>query len=188
MSKISPIKTGRLLIREFKTLDWMAVHSYASDQETVRFMDWGPNTEADTKAFVRRAVREQSSRPRTHYDLAVTLVTTGELIGGCAFESYPARKEGDIGYCLNKAHWDEGYGTEVAKALIEFGFTRLGVHRIGARCDPYNVGSNRVLVKAGMTLEGHLREDFPIRGKWHDTMVYGILEREWNSSRRVRPG
>jgi RimJ/RimL family protein N-acetyltransferase len=130
----------------------------------------------------------QSSKPRTHYELAVTLRKTGELIGGCGIEKRAAHKEGIIGYVLNKAYWGQGYGTEVARAMVAFGFTRLALHRITAICDPSNVGSNRVLKKAGMTLEGHLREDFPIRGKWHDSMVYGILEREWDPHKRVRPG
>lgn len=150
-------------------------------------MDWGPNTESDTKAFVKHAITYETSRPRTHYELAITLKETGELIGGCGIEKRVARKEGVIGYCLNKAYWDRGYGTEATRALIEFGFARLALHRIFALCDPSNIGSNRVLEKAGMTLEGHLREDFPVKGKWHDTMIYAILECEWSSEKRVRP-
>ena len=185
--RITSITTKRLLIREFQTPDWREVHAYASDPETVRYMDWGPNTESDTKAFVRRAIDAQKSKPRTHYDLAVTLRTTGKLIGACAVFVNPARKEGDIGYCLNKSYWSSGYGTEAARAMISFGFTRLALHRITGRCDPTNIGSNRVLEKAEMSLEGHLREDFPIRGKWYDTMIYAILECEWNRRLRVNP-
>jgi len=153
------------------------VHAYASDPETVRYMDWGPNVESDTKEFLRRAIAYQSSKPRTQYEFAITLRTTGELIGGCGIEKRPARKEGVIGFCLNKAYWGKGYGTEAARALLAFGFTRLDLHRITALCDPSNIGSNRVLEKAGMTLEGHLREDFPVRGKWRDTMIYGMIGR-----------
>lgn len=150
-------------------------------------MDWGPNKESDTKAFIRRAVAFHLSKPRKHYELAIILKETGKLIGGCGIEKRSARKEGVIGYCLNRAYWGRGYGTEATRALIAFGFTRLALHRIFALCDPANVGSNRVLEKAGMTLEGHLREDFPVRGRWRDTMLYAILEREWNSQKRVRP-
>jgi RimJ/RimL family protein N-acetyltransferase len=142
-------------------------------------MDWGPNSESDTKNFIRRAIAHRSSRPRARYELAITLRTKGELIGGCGIEKRPARKDGVIGYCLNRAYWGRGYGTETAQALLDFGFSRLALHRITALCDPSNVQSNRVLEKAGMTLEGHLREDFPVRGEWRDTMIYGILQREW---------
>jgi RimJ/RimL family protein N-acetyltransferase len=149
-------------------------------------MDWGPNTESDSKAFVKRVITYQSSKPRTNYELAITIKATGELVGGCGINlTRPVRKEGVIGYCLNKAHWGKGYGTEAARALLGFGFARLALHRIFALCDPQNIGSNRVLEKAGMTLEGRLREDSPVRGKWHDTMIYAILKREWTSRKRV---
>jgi [ribosomal protein S5]-alanine N-acetyltransferase len=149
-------------------------------------MDWGPNTEPDTKGFVKKAIAWRASKPRTHYELAITLRKSGELIGGCGIEKRPPRKDGIIGYILNKPHWNKGYATEAVRALVEFGFTRLALHRIAALCDPLNIGSNRVLEKAGMTLEGHLREDFPVRGRWRDTMIYAILEREWKSPKSSR--
>ena len=158
------------------------MHAYASDPEVVKYMDWGPNKESDTRAFVKRAVSYRSSRPRLHYELAITIRGTGGLVGGCGIEKRPARKDGVIGYCLNRDYWGRGYATEATQALIEFGFTKLALHRIFALCDPLNIASNRVLQKAGMTLEGHLREDFPAKGKWRDTMIYATLEREWNSS------
>ena len=183
---ISPIRTKRLLIREFRTSDWRAVHAYTSDPETVRYTE-GPDTGQDAKRFVRHAISHQSSRPRTQYDFAVTLGTTGDLIGHCGMEKRPKRKEGEIGYILSRAYWSKGYGTEVAMALLEFGFRRLALHRITALCDPQNIGSKRVSEKAGMRLEGHLKEDFPLRGKWHDTMVYAILESEWDRHLKVDP-
>lgn len=178
---MTTLTTGRLIVREFRPSDWRSVHTYATDLEVVRYMDWGPNKETDTKAFVKRAIAYRSSRPRLHYELAITLKTTGELIGGCGIEKRPARRDGVIGYCLNKGYWGRGYATEATRALVKFGFTRLALHRIFALCDPQNVGSNQVLEKAGMTLEGHLREDYLVRGRWRDTMIYAILEREWKS-------
>jgi [ribosomal protein S5]-alanine N-acetyltransferase len=176
-----------LVIREFQSSDWRAVHAYASDPETTRFMDWGPNVESDSRDFVRRAKAYRTTKPRTHYDLAITVKRTRELIGGCGIEvTHSDRKEGEIGYTLDKAYWGKGYGTETAQALLTFGFTRLALHRISGRCDPSNIGSIRVLEKVGMTLEGHLREDFLVRGEWRDTMIYGILQREWASRRRAR--
>ena len=43
------IQTERLVLRDFEEADWEAVHSYGSDLEVVRYMDWGPNTEEETK-------------------------------------------------------------------------------------------------------------------------------------------
>jgi RimJ/RimL family protein N-acetyltransferase len=146
-------------------------------------MDWGPNNESQTRAFVRLAVGYRSERPRRHYELAVTLKVTGELIGGCGMEKRPIWKDAVLGYCFNKTYWGKGYATEAVRALLEFGFKSLALHRIFANCDPSNVASNRVLMKSGMKLEGHLRKNFRVKGGWRDTMIYGILEREQSSAR-----
>ena len=151
-------------------------------------MPWGPNTESDTQKFIRRAMRYRLSRPRTLYEFAITLKETGKLIGGCGIgKRHQQPKMGMIGYCLNKAYWNKGYGTEAAKALIEFGFTRLALHKISALCNPENIGSNQVLKKSGMKLEGQLKENIALRGKWADEMLYSILEHEWNPGTRVCP-
>jgi RimJ/RimL family protein N-acetyltransferase len=151
-------------------------------------MPWGPNTESDTKKFIRRAIKYQQTKPRTQYEFAVTLRETGELIGGCGIgRKREQPKIGIIGYVLNKAHWNKGYGTETARALIEYGFARLALHKVSAFCDSDNIGSNRVLQKSGMKLEGRLRENFVRRGKWTDEMLYSILEREWNPRLQTSP-
>jgi RimJ/RimL family protein N-acetyltransferase len=46
--------TDRLLLRAFRASDLAAVHAYASDPAVVRFMDWGPNAMAETRAYVDR--------------------------------------------------------------------------------------------------------------------------------------
>ncbi|MGH7447752.1 MAG: GNAT family N-acetyltransferase, partial [Longimicrobiales bacterium] len=58
------LRTQRLLLRELRADDFAAVHSYASDREVVRFMEWGPNTKADTRAFLQKAEAMAAARPR----------------------------------------------------------------------------------------------------------------------------
>ena len=50
------IRTERLLLRDLEETDWRTVHEYASGPEVSQYMDWGPNTEEDTKAFIQRAL------------------------------------------------------------------------------------------------------------------------------------
>jgi len=172
------LESERLVLREFTERDFDAVHRYGSDPEVVRFMPWGPNTEEDTAAFLRRAIAKQIREPRTQYELAVTLKDSGQLIGGCGIR-VSNLKQGDIGYCLNRGYWGKGYATETAMRLLRYGFEDLGFHRLYATCDPNNLRSRRVLEKAGMRLEGHLRENVLKRGEWRDSLVYAILEKEW---------
>ncbi len=174
------LTTDRLWLREFKEQDWESVHRYACDPEVVKYMPWGPNTEEDTHIFIRRAIAYQQENPRKHFELAMALKEEDMLIGGCGIRVLnPDLGEGNIGYCLNRDFWGRGYATEAANALLRFGFETLNLHRIYATCDPENRASAHVLEKIGMNLEGRLRENLQIRGRWRDSLVYAILDHEW---------
>ncbi len=174
------IRTDRLVLREFDETDRQAVHSYASDPEVVRYMGWGPNTEEETKSFIRRSIDYQKEKPRQNYRFAITLRADDRLIGGCGLHvANPDNREGWLGYCLNRDFWRQGYATETAEALLEFGFQKLRLHRICATCDPANVASAHVLEKIRMQREGHLREHKWTKGRWQDSLLYAILENNW---------
>jgi len=173
-------RTERLVLRDFEETDWEAVHAYASDPEVVRYMDWGPNTEEETKNFIQRGIAHQKEQPRRNYTLAMVLKADGRLVGGCGIEvSNPDNREGWIGYCLNRNFWGQGYATETAKVLLEFGFNHLNLHRVFATCEPANIASAQVLEKIGMQREGRLREHKWAKRKWRDSLLYAILDYEW---------
>ena len=89
--------------------------------------------------------------------------------------------KGDI---INKDYQHCGYAAEALAAVIREAF-RQGVRRIYAECDPRNESSWKLLEKAGLRREAHLRENLffhrddqgnPI---WKDTYVYAVLGREY---------
>jgi RimJ/RimL family protein N-acetyltransferase len=169
----------RLRIREWRLSDWPAAHEYASDPDVVRYLDWGPNTEAETRAFIRETMHTRRKRPRTRFDLAVALRSTDRVIGGARVWIESAQhREGSIGYTLAQASWRQGYATEVAAGLLHFGFETLGLHRIHAIVEPENIASTRVLEKVGMRREGHLRDHRYAKGGWRDSLLYAIVEGE----------
>ena len=174
------IETVRLILREFREEDWKEIHLYSSDEDVIRFMPWGPNTEEDTRNFVGRALREKGKVPRKEYHLVVTEKSTGRLIGAVEITlGGHDDLQGMIGYCYSKRAWGQGYATEAAGALIKFGFEKLNLHRICAYCDVFNIASQRVLEKNGMRREGCFRKNSFIRGEWRDNYQYAILREEW---------
>ncbi|MEH1864033.1 MAG: GNAT family protein [Nostoc sp.] len=177
-----PLETQRLILRDFVESDWQAVHQYASDDEVVRYLTFGPNSEEDTKNFLQREISLQGEEPRQHFALAVTLKTQQQLIGICRISVQDIyNKTGSIGYCFTKKFWGQGYATEAVKAVVSFGFQELSLHRIFATCHPENIASARVMQKIGMQQEGYLREHHWIKGEWRDSWLYAILEHEWRS-------
>jgi len=174
------LETERLILRDIREEDFPAIHQYGSDPEVVKFMLFGPNTEADTKAFIGRTLAQQKAQPRTHYNFALINKKDNRLIGACEVGIDDMKnKEGMVGYILNRKYWNQGYMTEAASKVVSFGFGQLGLHRITAMCDPGNIGSFRVMEKLGMKREGYLREHTLWKGIWRDSLLYAILDKEW---------
>jgi ribosomal-protein-alanine N-acetyltransferase len=73
--------------------------------------------------------------------------------------------------------------TEALGAMLDFGFTRMGLHSVEAHIHPANSGSRRVLEKLGFTQEGYFRENYydPVEARFTDTAVYSLLKVIWMS-------
>jgi [ribosomal protein S5]-alanine N-acetyltransferase len=73
-----------------------------------------------------------------------------------------------------------GYATEATRAMLAFGFSDLGLHRLWASTVAENTGAWRVLEKLGMKREGELRETTWLRDHWANSVIYAMLEHDWN--------
>ncbi|MDN4491971.1 GNAT family N-acetyltransferase [Ureibacillus aquaedulcis] len=175
---IASLVGNRVTLRELKETDWVDVHAYASLPPVSIYQPWGPNSEDDSWEFVQQVISDSKEIPRSRFVFAV--IVDNKLIGSgeINIQDFIDRK-GEIGYVVHPDFWGLGYATEVARILIEFGFTQLSLHRISATCDPRNIGSVKVLEKVGMVREGTIRDDFIIHDGWRDSHLYGILEHEW---------
>jgi len=175
-----PVRTERLLLRDFRHADFDAVHAYARDPEVARYMEWGPNTPDETRLFIRRAMASQTAWPRLHFGFAIERLDTGAVIGSIDLRLRDtANRTAEIGYCLNRDYWRLGIIHEASHALIDVAFKTLGLHRVIATCDVLNVGSFGVMEKLGMRREALLRQNHLIKGAWRDTYLYAMLAEEW---------
>jgi RimJ/RimL family protein N-acetyltransferase len=179
--------TERLILREFMEQDWPAVLAYQTDPLYLRYYEWTGRTPEEVWAFVGMFLAHQQAQPRIKFQLAVTLKSDNQLIGNCGIRmDRPGAHQADIGYELAPQHWGLGYATEAARAIVAFGFEQLRVHRIWSWCVADNTGSARVLEKLGMRLEGRLRENEHYKGRWWDTLMFGMLEPEWRAQNQNR--
>lgn len=156
--------------------DWVAVHDWASREDACRFQAWGPNTPEQTRAFVAASAGAWQSSPQSHFPYAVVV---GSGVAGMAVLKLARAGQGEISYSIHPDLWGRGLATEAARLLLTIGFTDHRLHRIAGTCDPRNVASGRVLVKAGMTYEGRMRETTWIRDGWRDSDLYAILAHEF---------
>ena len=93
--------------------------------------------------------------------------------------------EPELGYRLHRDAWGRGFASEGSRALIDMGFERLGVERVHASTMAVNVGSRRVMEKAGMRFVREFHADWPVRipGDEHGDVEYAIERAQWESDR-----
>ena len=175
------IALDQLRLRPFTTDDLADVYQGSSDPEVYKYTVFGPVSTEDTDRFLRMTISEMGKVPIWNLHLAIVERASARLIGACALTNISSmHQEAELGYWLCRDKWSLGYGTLVAKALVHYGFSELKLHRVFAVCRPANKASARVLEKAAMKREGHLREHRLVRGKWEDSFLYSVLVHEWD--------
>jgi RimJ/RimL family protein N-acetyltransferase len=165
----------RLRLREFTVADAEAFHALVTHPRIVQDIldEERPTMDIVVMVLAERHRAAQAS-DRKAYELAVTLA--GKLIGSCSLSNLSVtHRRAELGYIIDPERQGNGYASEAARTIIQFGFQELGLHRIEATTAPNNVGSSRVLEKVGMTYEGLARDHLLVRGEWRDSLHYAIL-------------
>ncbi len=172
-----PIRTPRLLLREFATADEGDVHEYASDVVVARYTDWGPSTPAQTHDRISGYLEEQLTWPRDEVSLAAEQRTERKVIGTIRLSIVDREtRTADFGFVFKRRYWNQGYASEAAGAILRVAFETLSLHRVWATCDTRNVGSWRVFERTGMRREGLLRRNLFQKGEWRDSYLYARIE------------
>lgn len=183
MNIFSPIEliTPRMTLRFVGQDDAEALFRLFSDPQALRYWSstaWlhlaqaADNIEQTLTAY----------RDGTALRLAMIL-PGGELIGTVTLYDFDRRNHRcQIGYMLARPHWGKRYMQEALPALIDYGFSALELHRIEADIHPDNVASERILEGLHFRREGHLRERWFVGGEISDSIIYGLLRKDWEAA------
>jgi len=172
------IQSERLTISEITWEDLDNIHWLHSKPEVDEYNTLGiPKNIDDTRKIMQSTIKDQRIDRRSEYQWSIKKTDDLVFIGLAGMRIYEERfRMGEIFYKLAPEFWGAGYATETARALLNFGFETLNLHRIEAGTATENINSIRVLEKIGMTREGRRRKILPIRGEWYDNYHYAILE------------
>jgi len=114
-----------------------------------------------------------------NHNFSIVEKETRRLIGNCGLSIYRKGHSGSLGICIGESDcWNKGYGTEVIKILIKFGFEELNLHRIELTCMGDNYRAQKCYKKAGLIECGRDHEKIFHKGKWHDLVHMEILNKE----------
>ena len=156
LKNLPTLETERLILRKMTPNDAEAVFAYASDLEVTRYVIWDTHrTIEDSEGFLRSVVERYENAKAA--DWRIVYKRNGRFIGGCGiggWEREHARAE--MGYVLSRGYWGRGLIPEAVRAMISFGFERMSLNRLEARCMAENTASARVMEKAGIDPRGHL--------------------------------
>jgi len=184
------LETERLILRRFTTADVDNLFALDADPEVMHFITGGRTTP--------REVVEYETLPAflSYYDRyagygfwAAIEKPTGAFLGW--FHLRPARDgppdEPELGYRLKRSAWGKGYGTEGSLALIQKAFTELGARRVFASTMTVNVGSWRVMEKAGLRFVRTFFQEWPdkIDGDEHGDVEYALTRADWEHTEHI---
>jgi len=117
----------------------------------LQFDDWGPNSEEDTKRFIKNSIKRSNIHPRIDYELAVIFTPTNKLLGGASLILTRGDKNtATIGCCITPQYQGLGFGSETIKALIDFGLNTLKLTTIQTIIDARNYPSILASRRNGM--------------------------------------
>ncbi|KAK0615858.1 acyl-CoA N-acyltransferase [Bombardia bombarda] len=101
------------------------------------------------------------------------------------FSDGPHHRNMLLGITIGDGYRGKGYGGEAINWALDWGFMRAGLHRIGLGCFSYNPAGLKLYRKLGFVEEGRERESVLFERKWHDIILFGMLEHEWEALRGV---
>lgn len=144
------IQTPRLLLRGFRESDYDDLYEFLSQLENDEFECYPGITYENGRRHLQYRVGSEEF-------YAVALQETGKAIGNIYYGNRDDEAR-EVGYIINARYRRQGFACEALCAVIENGF-RQGVHRIYAACDARNTASWKLLEKAGLEREAHLRQN-----------------------------
>ncbi|HNQ29667.1 MAG: ribosomal-protein-L7/L12-serine acetyltransferase [Methanoregulaceae archaeon PtaB.Bin009] len=174
------LTTERLILEDLNEDDLDNIRRIACNKEVMRYVLVWLENEDQIVGFLQRGIEEAKRPDRTAYILAARVAENGEFAGLTFLEIDPQiRCTGEVGIVLLPEYQAFGYGKEILKTYMEFGFDSLSLHRVFGKCDEMNHASARLMEQCGMTFEGTIREHVWLRDHWRSTRYYGILAGEY---------
>jgi len=169
-------ETERLLLRKLKEDDFPFIFDILANSENMKYRR-KTLTEEEVHNYMEWAITSADEEECLNFEFAAVLKKTGTVIGIASLFELDAEPE--LGWTIHRDYWQQGFGTEMARELLNLGFGTLALRRIIAGCVADNTASFRIMEKIGMRREAHFKKVQLIDGEWHDRYQYAILYDEW---------
>ena len=144
----------RLIIREFLPGDEEVYLNHFNDELVTRHL---PKRSRDERSLIFQNALQQYSTPGVCGTWGMFNPFNDDFIGSCLLRDFDNETGAiELGYSMNRKYWGAGIGTEMAKMLVAYGLHDAAVLTIVGVTTLDNVGSQRVLEKAGMQRQANM--------------------------------
>jgi len=188
---MTPIRTQRLIVRNWEERDRELFHRINSDEAVMEFFPFRRDrAQADAKMNEMRADIARQGYGWT----AVEIAATGQCIGFVGLhdvEIEPILPAGsiEIGWRLAPEFWGHGYVTEAAAALFDYGFETLGLAEITSFAVANNKRSTAVMERLGMRRDPSSDFDHPSVPDTHPLLkfhvFYRVTREDWQARKKA---
>lgn len=174
------LETSRLRLRAFKESDAHCLYKIRSNDEVMKYMDTPSHKSINTsKEMIKNILSDYESKDGLNW--AICEKDSDEMIGYVGFwRMIPQHLRAEIGYALRPAFWKQGLAKEAIDIALDFGFQQLRLHSVEANVNPANIASIILLKKLSFVREAYFRENYIFNGKFLDSVVYSLLESDYN--------
>jgi len=157
------LRTQRLVLRPLLPADAPAFHRLINDWDICRTLPDAPFPYPAQLAtdWIEAAAGDRAAGKA--FQFAIEQKSTGALLGCAGLRLSRDQKSAELGYWLGRRHWGEGFGSEAAARLTEWGFAALSVGKITATAAAENAGSIAILRRAGFAQTGKGNQAFLCR-------------------------
>lgn len=179
------IATKRFLLRDFVSEDAAAFEAYHADPRSHQFYGDDQASETHIKELLRLFFKWAAERPRRNYQLAMVLRDGAQTLVGCcglrSAGSEPGRAE--LGIEMAPAYWGRyGYAMEAMRALVEFGFEKLGLQEIYGGTVSANYRIARLVKSFGATAVMRPTPEWMSAKGWSQ-IEWQVTRAQWESGR-----
>ena len=178
------LETDRLILRPFDLADSEVVQLLAGDRAIADTTSSVPHPYEDGAAEVWISKHQEMFEQGKELDLAIVRKRGGCLLGAISLMGISPGHQAELGYWIGKPHWNQGFCTEAARALLRYAFENMGLERVHACHFARNPASGHVMENIGMRREGCRRQHVKKWGIPEDIVLYGLLRREWEAGNR----
>lgn len=184
-SNIPILISKRLTLRKITVSDAKDMFEYARVPKVSKYTVWSPHKDiSETLDFIRYVIRNYRSCESE--DWGIIYKPDTKFIGTIGFFNWDeANRKAEIHYALSNRYSGLGIMTEAVKRTLDFGFTKMRLNRIEARCMMNNKASERVMQKCGMKYEGIMRGGLFAKGRYTDLKTYAVLKANWVRSNNI---